>query len=714
MATIMGQKQRIRCLQLALVFLFSVLSETAGQGTPRKTHDMIYYDIKNFAPCVRRFNATHQIGCTSDFNGNTGVIHVIEEEADLEWLLENGTYTPYIAVMSPVQFNIANVKRLLASEKLSGIMVDHSNPSEMIDQEEPFSPDKSCPNDNFGMYSNNSEYAHCAKVTWNPHGNGMSFMDFGIPVFALTNPKDVETVKECYINFSRPDAQGLPRPFPQCAGEMYDFMFGAKDTPTCIWRTKRTTNLETSLYCDPLGNYNVWATLRPTNNSEPLEEKSLIVAATQLDSTALFYQVLPGSGAETVVSGFVTLLAAVKALGDLPKDVKENMTNIMFSFFQGESYDYIGSSRMVYDMELGRFPAKPDEEKQQPSLVNLTTIAAFVELRQLALSSENSFYAHTDPVSQQYNDTKEVTSEILRLLEEMSATTSATVTNASQGQPLPPASFQQFLRSQPDIPGVVITDHDGGFQNLYYNSRLDLPEVFGVNYTNYNDTDELPIFPVAEQLADVATTLARTLYRLARPSATDAENITAEAELVNDLLFCFIQKPNCSRLRAVTTPSNAKLLSNKPYNFYVSVYGQALSPITHLVGQLLAYYTGDRQPMTEEESKTECKTAENDAIFNMEFVVGPNHNGSYGVCVKSTMQHSVALSPAFDPDNPDWGSTKYSTWTESQWSKYYVRIFLKPSRSQETVIFSVGMIILLVSLTSAYFISRNVDELFPQ
>ena len=30
--------------------------------------------------------------------------------------------------------------------------------------------------------------------------------------------------------------------------------------------------------------------------------------------------------------------------------------NVMFTFFNGESFDYIGSSRMMYDMQNNKFP----------------------------------------------------------------------------------------------------------------------------------------------------------------------------------------------------------------------------------------------------------------------------------------------------------------------------------------------------------------------
>ena len=36
--------------------------------------------------------------------------------------------------------------------------------------------------------------------------------------------------------------------------------------------------------------------------------------------------------------------------------------NVLFALLNGEAFDYIGSSRMVYDMENGLFPKPNDDE----------------------------------------------------------------------------------------------------------------------------------------------------------------------------------------------------------------------------------------------------------------------------------------------------------------------------------------------------------------
>ena len=56
----------------------------------------------------------------------------------------------------------------------------------------------------------------------------------------------------------------------------------------------------------------------------------------------------------------------------------------MFVLLNGESYDYIGSSRLIYDMEHDVFPYKiePDVPMQSP-LLKLKNIGMVVALDQL-------------------------------------------------------------------------------------------------------------------------------------------------------------------------------------------------------------------------------------------------------------------------------------------------------------------------------------------
>lgn len=63
----------------------------------------------------------------------------------------------------------------------------------------------------------------------------------------------------------------------------------------------------------------------------------------------------------------------------------------------------------------------------------------------------------------------------------------------------------------------------------------------------------------------------------------------------------------------------------------------------------------------------------------------PNSTSRVPYCVRSTVHLSKALSPAFELRQ--WGSTEYSTWTESRWKEIHARIFLVASKELEVSLY---------------------------
>lgn len=60
-----------------------------------------------------------------------------------------------------------------------------------------------------------------------------------------------------------------------------------------------------------------------------------LLSSPQMDSRSFFFDIAPG--AESAVSGFVTLLAAAHALPKPTQEAKTNRT-ILYAFFQGVSF----------------------------------------------------------------------------------------------------------------------------------------------------------------------------------------------------------------------------------------------------------------------------------------------------------------------------------------------------------------------------------------
>ncbi|CAI9558042.1 unnamed protein product [Staurois parvus] len=213
-----------------------------GNSVERK----IYILLNSTAPCVRLLNATHQIGCQSSRNGDTGVIHVVEREDDLPWVLESGpTPPPTWCCWEGNLFNNRNILlKLKGSSRISGIAVTYAKPP----PPEGFSLDVPCPNDGFGLYTSEhgSQYAHCNGTVWNPLGSGFSYEDFSFPIFLLENENETEVIKQCYRNHNVPGNDSVPR-YPLCAMQLFSHMHAVTSSVTCM----RRNSIQTSFSINP-------------------------------------------------------------------------------------------------------------------------------------------------------------------------------------------------------------------------------------------------------------------------------------------------------------------------------------------------------------------------------------------------------------------------------------------------------------------------------
>lgn len=60
----------------------------------------------------------------------------------------------------------------------------------------------------------------------------------------------------------------------------------------------------------------------------------------------------------------------------------------------------------------------------------------------------------------------------------------------------------------------------------------------------------------------------------------------------------------------------------------------------------------------------------------------------------------------------NWTSGQYSTWTESTWTQFSARIFLRPSNVHEVSILSTGIVFFIISFCIIYIISSRWEVLF--
>ncbi|XP_045908548.1 nicastrin [Micropterus dolomieu] len=660
----------------------------------------IYVHLNYTIPCVRLLNATHQIGCQSSLSGNVGVLHVLESEENLDWVLRSGPNPPYLVILESRLFTRSIMMKLKNGPgRVAGVAVvaPNTNPPEA------FSPHTTCPNENTGVYSESYDpaLAHCNATVWNPLGNGLSFEEFDFPIFSLKDDNDTQVIRQCYLDHNRAVNGSSPQ-YPLCAMQLYSHMSAVTNTATCMRRNDINFSITPEYVCDPLGDQNVWASTKPLNITDkghkPLE--SVVIAAAKLDSKSFFFDITPG--AESGVSGFVTLLAAAHALRNA--QLAELKHNIFYTFFQGETFDYIGSSRMVYDMKNNQF------------VVDLDNVHSVLEIGQVGLSSDSKLWLHSDPVSRKNSSVNDEVTNLIGKLRVAATNANVSVDEPNFSQPLPPSSFQRFLRDRP-IPGVVIEDHQSAFTNRFYGSMYDNAEYLNISYPpNMTPEEQLDhVTDTAKALTKVATMVAQALYLHAGGEEAQMKNISADSQIVTRMLYGFLVRSNNSWFQQIVTSNVVGQLNNRPVNLYVSVNAQT-NTLTHLVQCLLANLTGITINTTQEncqnqrEDEKDTKNKQNYQYMWVQGAAPPNSTQREGYCVRSTVQFSKAESPAFLLG--EYTSKNYSTWTESRWKIIKGRLFLVASHELEMLTLGVGVGVLITSLLLTYIISSKADMLF--
>ncbi|CAL1287374.1 unnamed protein product [Larinioides sclopetarius] len=481
---------------------------------------------------------------------------------------------------------------------------------------------------------------------------------------------------------------------------MTSVMLAAKDSDTCMRRNKLISNLNEVKTCDPLSDKNIVNTLFPTNKSEEIAERSLIVVSARLDAFSMFDKLAPG--AHSTVTGLVTLLSIAKNMDSLRKKISEKEEaknkNVLFVIFNGEAFDYIGSSRAVFDMQKGLFPVQIlNGIKYQPALINLTHISHFIELSQLAPPEiPASLWLHTDPVSITHStDVSKQVKELVEMFKSEAEAVGLNVSEAPSDLPLPPASFQSFLKHDKSIPGIVVADHDKEFINKYYNSIFDTNEALNVTL-------------LTQVLTNISTAVSRTLYQLLTKEKLN-ESLDPTENLVSGLLECYLQNASCPLFREIADPDMTERLRVEPYPLYVSVDSGGhtkANAITIFTRYLLAYLTGEQE---HDRDRKNCTGSVQNQIYHYDWMAGSEENTT-GVCIKSTVMYTNAMSPAYVLN--EWKSTEYSTWTESVWLETTARIFVQPGKTQEACTLVTGFVIFFLSIVSVYFINDRASIIF--
>lgn len=668
-----------------------------------KMYTTIYGSI-----CFRRLNATHSTGCGSSLGGSVGVLHLIEKPSDFEFVWNDNTppAPPYTLLVPPALFTQENILDVSfrARGNLAGIVLIESDGH--ADLKNGFSHELKCPNPNSGL-SNQTCDAKRPDSTWNPFGTGLLHEHFPFPIIYVKDKEHVSNLTKCYQDFNAREMKNQHKR-RLCSIQIKSFMSAAVNSQVCTRRTN-INKVNPQRYCDPMQSKNIYATVFPrtivkrsenevTAKSNAKSAEEFIMVAARIDTTSMFDGI--GLGAMDSVVPAVTLMSTAHTLSKLLAGRNEGKYNVLFMLFNGETYDYIGSQRFVYDIGEGAFPSP----SSQTEPIHRENIKLFIDIGSLDDPNATTIYQHPD------SSADSTTDRFTKAFDSYSHGKFFTIgVNQTKSSNLPPTSAQSFLRENTTFPAVILYSNTN--KNRFYHSIYDDEENIGFVYQNRSQ-DFTTLLSLSEtpfdgknkiQMAirNYASALAFSLYEMITAESHSGD-LGANPYLIDEMLFCYLQSAKCPLFQAAVKDPSAMNVQPLPPQRYVSVQGSFSYETVGWTYRVLGFLTGRPEPSA---------TKDNCTILPLAWYAGIDGKGH---CLRSTQNFSSALSPAFTIDNYDWLSGKYSTWTESTWSEINIRIFLKPAVSQEALTLAVGLLVMLISFVLVFVINSKSDVLFGE
>lgn len=579
------------------------------------------------ATCFRRLNATHQTGCSSSEGGSIGVLYVIEKQQDFEYLLNSPTSPPYAPVVPPELFTRENLIKLKSAAKNISVVVLINK----FDKLSSFSHELACPNQYSGI---NGTQGSCdlsrPETLWNPQGTGLMHEDFPFPIHYVADPSEIEKIVKCFKKFNDFEYENHPMR-SLCSIEVKSFMSAAVNSEICIRRSNFINNLSPVKYCDPLEGKNIYATLfpRPQSVERVIDSNEKVILLTcRMDSTSMFDEV--GLGAKDSLASYATLVSIAHMLAKILPNNSGITKNVMFVVFNGESYDYLGSQRFVYEMKKNNFPYV--HTKTRP--LTLENIDFMIDLGVLDDFDNLDIYTLTD------------TSKISDFLEKLKKNAQQFSNLKIDGKKtinLPPTSAQSFLREEQKFPvGTLSSKPSNAFYHSIYDDTVNLMNYTyknkSLDFTTLMSKDEaLKYFnetDVQMKVRNVASVIAITLYE-SLAGKTYQGNEFVNPILVDEFLFCFLESQDCPLFRASLRYTKGVILPAIPPPRYVSV-ANALRDAAIWSYRILGLLVSQ---------KVEGKAMENCTIPPLNWYSG--FSGA-GECRLTTQNMTHARSPAFD------------------------------------------------------------------
>ena len=565
--------------------------------------------------CVTLYNRNGRAGCgTVDRESESGPLFYYNSGSSSSFPSNDGQ--DFVAVIEEYQLSYETVASIMkaGSSYVKGILVLNStnvnNDGEFASQGPIYPLGYNTPS--AGVSYGNIQFP------WNNNGDGLVQQDmYGVPIAYILDDESSD-----YIREAAQDEEKAVSVYTE-----FNYYMGPDgiNTQDCLSWHDAADN-EWNPKCLPLGGTSVWAfagsppygskdnknsNSNSNNNNNAQQDngegdgrnlayssnrKPTIVVGTSMDSTSFFHDLVPG--ANEGASNILTLLMAAYLLGETVDDATLDAlpNQIVFGFFEGEAYGYLGSRRFLADV-MGFYcksdykvnSVANDEDSDMACLYPMRPSLKFKDLGQIAglLAVDQIGVPTGDGQLYVHNDGNDGFGSFLAYVLKYSGTQYySAVKTAAQGDgdyPYPPSPLTSLLSlTGGQYNGAVLSGYDYVFPSRPpYQSHL-----------NSNQEIQMNLKAIAAAATIVARSALAAAYdngeydyeEAAEYAVDEIDELSSSNELLLDLADCLFVDGNCKTLQNYASMEAANERSRTgvdigegeslgtPPNYYVGVY----------------------------------------------------------------------------------------------------------------------------------------------
>ncbi|KJH51643.1 Nicastrin [Dictyocaulus viviparus] len=635
----------------------------------------------------------------------------------------------------------STIYEILNSNCIAGLII-YLRPN--IDESKALSHDAACPNIVDVIHPHNDQCT--SRNSWNLEGyilpQGLRNIDWKMQIMYMFNQSDFDIIKKCYYLFNAPKKDASMISFPLCVVSFGVFSSAAGSSEICLRRSYSWQNLlsiRKKMFCDHLLGVNVFVLIPPRFSSSS-EAVSMMTArylmlTARVDSFGLIPELSPGE--ISVVTSVIALLATIHTIGK-QSDIFKHASNIsnrylIIAFFDGESFDYIGSSHTAYNMMKGLFPQR--QLKEQLDSITASQLEVIIDLQQLGTGdgvklnvladgrqlnevSRNIFCTQQCKVDKSKQRSKCVVivfyccfsnqlQEMISSLSYGARAVGGTIVHPTNSSRIPPSSWYSFSRISSSIRGIVLAPFREKYEYRRINSILDRAQ--------WNASQRSSAI---SEVIVAASAVLRVAADYVRLDAAQKQALKIDSRFVTELFECLIDAPDWFSCDFLTQLVGSRYKPNLRFYSGKSTYPSRVhrNPLSFLVHAIAVYLIGSKMTYDDAEDEVVCKNLHKlDNAYTYTWQPDPE-NGSY-YCYRSSVYRHLTYSPAFDIDGNldaqfsyffltlatlsylgyNFSNRTYSTWTESFYRTEDIVLYLIVDQSHEVTLIVVGLLSVAVS-----------------